>query len=156
MRLTTRTNLAIRVLMFSAVNSGRVVRTADIAVRCNASVNHLLHVVGQLQDMGVIETLRGRTGGLILARDPAQISVGAVFRRLESGTPFAECFDPATNTYPLVSDCRLRGYLTRAVESFYHELDLITLDDLVKGNCGMVKLLELAEIPALRCDATTI
>ena len=69
MRLTTRTNLALRVLMTCGINHGEKLRTADIAERCNASVHHLLQVVHTLQEHEFIETLRGRSGGLKLARD---------------------------------------------------------------------------------------
>lgn len=144
MRLTTRTNLAMRVLMSCAVNDGATVRTPEIADRCNASVNHLLQVVNQLQEHGFVDTIRGRSGGLRLSRTAERISIGAVFRAFESGVPFAECFDPATNTCPLAAVCRLRGYIGRAVEAFYHELDMITLADLVKGNCGLRALLDMA------------
>lgn len=151
MRLTTRTNLASRVLMFCAMNAGRTVRSGDIAAACNASGNHLSQVIHQLQLSGFVTTLRGRTGGLQLSRPPAEISIGKVFRVFESTTPFAECFDPATNTCPLVLDCRLRGYIARAVEAFYHELDLVTLDDLVRGNCGLAELLALQPAPLEKC-----
>ncbi|MDP2085082.1 MAG: Rrf2 family transcriptional regulator [Gemmobacter sp.] len=154
MRLTTRTNLAARVLMFCAVNEGRIVRTAEIADRCNASLNHLLQVVHLLQEHGFVTTLRGRTGGLRLAQPMAHISVGQVFRVFEGGVPFAECFDPATNTCPLSGTCRLRGYLTRAVEAFFHELDMVTLADLVKGNCGLAGLLDMAQALRPDCKAT--
>ena len=142
MRLTTRTNLATRVLMFCAVNEGRVVRTAEIAECCNASLNHLLQVVNLLQEHGFVETLRGRAGGLRLARPMERISIGEVFRVFESGVPFAECFDPQSNTCPLAATCRLRGFLFKALEAFYHELDMVTLKDLVQGNCGLHALLE--------------
>lgn len=87
MRLTLKTNLAARVLMFCAVNDGRTVRTAEIADRCNASLNHLLQVVGLLQSHGFVETQRGRTGGLRLARGMDLISMGEVFRRMEGEMP---------------------------------------------------------------------
>jgi len=144
MRLTMRTNLATRVLMSCAVNEGEVLRSADIAARTNASLNHMLQVVNTLQEHGFIETIRGRTGGLRLARPAAQISMGAVFRTFEGTIAFAECFDPATNTCPLHSVCRLRSYLLRAVEAFFHEMDMVTLADLVAGNCGLQELLSLA------------
>lgn len=155
MRLTTRTNLALRVLMACSVNNAKILRTADIAERCNASVHHLLQVVNTLQDHGFVETLRGRNGGIRLARRDGDISIGEVFRIFESGTPFAECFDPAQNTCPLVTSCRLRGYLQRALEAFYHELDLVTLSDLVNGNCGLSALLTFASQPLPSCDANT-
>ena len=151
MRLTIRTNLASRVLMCCALNEGRTVRSNDIATACNASGNHLAQVIHQLQQNGFVTTLRGRTGGLQLARAPAEISIGRVFRLFESGTPFAECFDATTNTCPLVRDCRLRGFIARAVEAFYHELDQVTLEDLVRGNCGLAALLALKPEPAVNC-----
>ena len=87
MRLTTRTNLAIRILMTTAVNDKVTVRTSDIAEKCNASVNHLLQVVSMLHAHGYVATVRGRTGGLQLARPMEEISIGQVFRLLEAGTP---------------------------------------------------------------------
>lgn len=143
MRLTTKTNLAARVLMACALNRGRTLRTSEIAQVSNASLNHLLLVVNGLQAHGFIETLRGRHGGLRLARPPEQISMGSVFRVFEAGHPFAECFDAETNTCPLSNVCRLRGYIARAVEAFYHELDMVTLEDLTRGNCGLEALLNV-------------
>ncbi len=143
MRLTTRTNLASRILMACAVNDGQTVRTQEIAEKCNASTNHLLQVVNVLHVKGYVQTIRGRSGGLRLARPMEQISIGEVFRIFESHAPFAECFDTSTNTCPLTKTCRLRSYLSRALEAFYHELDLVTLADLVKGNCGLSTLLEM-------------
>jgi Rrf2 family nitric oxide-sensitive transcriptional repressor len=115
MRLTTKTNLAARVLMACAVNEGVTLRTSEIARSCNASLNHLLQVVNALQAKGFVETLRGRSGGLRLSRPAAQISMGEVFRLFEAGVPFAECFAPETNTCPLSKTCRLRSYVSRAI-----------------------------------------
>jgi Rrf2 family transcriptional regulator, nitric oxide-sensitive transcriptional repressor len=151
MRLTTKTNLAARILMACAVNESVTLRSAEIAQACNASLNHLLQLVNALQAHGFIETLRGRSGGLRLARPPAQISMGDVFRVFEAGTPFAECFDPETNTCPLSATCRLRGYVARAVEAFYHELDMVTLADLTQGNCGLAALLAVPDSLRRNC-----
>lgn len=144
MRLTTRTNLAARILMACAVNDTTTVRTAEIADRCNASVNHLLQVVNLLQSSGFVKTIRGRAGGLRLARPMEQISIGEVFRVFEATVPFAECFDDSSNTCPLSEICRLRSFISRAVEAFYHEMDMVTLADLVKGNCGLTALLDMS------------
>lgn len=149
MRLTTRTNLAARVLMFCGVNAGRTVRSAEIATACNASENHLAQVIHQLQHLGFVRTLRGRGGGLTLARAPGQISIGAMFRLFETAHPFAECFAGDSNTCPLSATCRLRGYLERALEAFYAEMDRVTLQDLIEGNCGLQNLLALP--PAFAC-----
>lgn len=149
MRLTTKTNLAARVLMACAVNEGSLLRSADIAQSCNASLNHLRQVVNALQARGFVETLRGRGGGLRLTRPASRISVGEVFRLFEAGVPFAECFSPATNTCPLSGPCRLSGHVALAVEAFYRQLDMVTLADLTRGNCGLSALLALPDsLPA--------
>lgn len=145
MRLTTKTNLAARVLMACAVNDGTTLRSAQIARTCNASPNHLLQVVNALQAQGFVETLRGRNGGLRLARPAARISMGAVFRVFEAGVPFAECFAPQTNTCPLAATCRLRGVVAHALEAFYATLDKVTLADLTEGNCGLAALLSVPD-----------
>lgn len=155
MRLTTRTNLAARTLMFCAVNEDQIVRTSDIAERCNASINHVARVVQRLQSEGYLETLRGRTGGIRLAKPSNRISIGAVFRIFETEIPFAECFDEVRNTCPLASTCRLRSYVVRALEAFYHELDMVTLEDLVRANCGLMDLLALRPDLSGSCSGRT-
>ena len=107
MRITKRTNIAIRALMFCAVNMDRRVTKHDIAEACNSSENHLGQIVNQLAQLGFLETTRGRGGGLTLARAPGQISIGEVFRLLEADVPVAECFADVDNTCPLTDACRL-------------------------------------------------
>ncbi|TCP62797.1 BadM/Rrf2 family transcriptional regulator [Rhodovulum bhavnagarense] len=134
MRLTTRTNIAMRALMYCAVNHGRTVRKADIAVACNTSENHMAQVINTLANHGIVQTTRGRHGGLTLKRPAEEITVGEVFRHLEAGVPFAECFDPETNTCPIACSCRLKLTLHKALAEFYATLDSVTLADLVVGN----------------------
>ncbi|MDP1669449.1 RrF2 family transcriptional regulator [Phaeovulum sp.] len=145
MRLTTRTNLAMRTLMFCAVNSDRIVRKHEVAAICNSSENHLAQVVNTLSQKGFIDTQRGRAGGMRLNRPTNQIGVGAVLRAFETGMPFAECHDPATNTCPLIGICRFREVLDRALEAFYGSMDEITLADLVDGNVPLAHILALGE-----------
>lgn len=143
MRLTIRTNLAMRVLMACAVNTGHMVRRAEIAKAANASENHLAQVVHLLANEGYIDTTRGRAGGIALARSPDSITIGDVFRHFEAGVPFAECFAGVDNTCPLSSVCRLRVALMAALEAFYGVLDSITLQDMVEDNAGLEALLNL-------------
>lgn len=143
MRLTTRTNLALRTLMFCAVNDGRIVRKQEIAERCNVSENHLAQVINGLARKGFVNTLRGRHGGLRLARPKEEISVGMVARAFEGGVPLAECFAASRNTCPLAPACRLRGALARAVAAFYDTLDELTIADMVDCNDELHAILEL-------------
>lgn len=144
MRLTTRTNLAMRTLMFCAVNPGRTVRKQDIAAGCNASENHLAQVIHLLAQKGFLRTMRGRAGGLMLAHPPNEIRVGQVFRSFEASLPFTECFAGAENSCPLVGACRLQCVLSDALKAFYAELDKVTLADLVAGNAQLETLLKVA------------
>lgn len=140
MRITMRTNLAIRTLMFCAVNPGATVRKSDIAKACNASENHLAQVVRTLAQHSFIDAMRGRNGGLQLMRQPSETNIGAVFRLFEEDLPFAECFS-ANNTCPLVDACWLRGAIGDAVDAFYRSLDRVFLSDLVDGNDKLSALL---------------
>lgn len=142
MRLTTRTNLALRTLMVCAVNADRIVRKADVAKTINASENHLAQVINQLGQAGFITTLRGRHGGFTLALPANQISVGAVFRSFEADLPFIECLSDK-NTCPLKGVCRMGEHLSAAVEAFYATLDPLRLSDLTECNSGLEAVIRL-------------
>lgn len=141
MRVTKRTNIAMRLLMFCAANPGHLVTKTDIAKRCNASENHLAQVIHQLAQLGFLYTQRGRNGGLSLARAPSEISIGGVFRAIEGPVPLAECFADSDQSCPLVKVCRLRPAMTAAAEAFFAHLDGLTLDDLVGDNDPLVAML---------------
>lgn len=142
MRVTKRTNIAMRVLMYCAANTGHLVTKAQIAARCNASENHVAQIINQLAQLGYLHTQRGRHGGLELARPAREILIGDIFRALEAPVPLAECFADADNTCPLIDACRLRPVLTRAAHAFYATLDPITLDELVCGNGPLLDILQ--------------
>jgi Rrf2 family nitric oxide-sensitive transcriptional repressor len=144
MRLTVRTNLAMRTLMFCAVNTGRTVRRHEIAQACNASENHLAQVIHLMAQHGFIRTVRGRNGGLVLGRPAETITVGEVFRTFEAPVPFADCFVPQGCSCPLMESCRLRGSLTTALDALYGALDRVSLSDLVRDNRGLDALLAVA------------
>jgi Rrf2 family nitric oxide-sensitive transcriptional repressor len=144
MRLSIRTNLAVRALMFCAVNRGRTVRKQEIASACHVSENHLAQVVNQLARDGFLQTTRGRTGGMTLASAPDRINLGTVIRAMESRFPFAECMNADGGNCPLTPSCRLKSVLTEALDAFYTSLDRVSLQDLVQGNTGLQALLRLS------------
>lgn len=142
MRLTTRTNLALRTLMVCAVNTDRLVRKQDVAQAINASENHLAQVINKLAQDGFITTQRGRHGGFGLAKAASSIGIGEVFRAFEAELPLLECFSDK-NTCPLKDHCRMGSYLKRAVDNFYSALDDLYLSDLVECNSGLEHILQL-------------
>jgi Rrf2 family nitric oxide-sensitive transcriptional repressor len=144
MRITKRTHLAMRILMFCAVNQDRTVTKADIAAGCNSSENHIGQVVNQLARIGYLKTLRGRHGGLRLDKPSGEMTVGNIFRAFEAEVPLTECLSGPANTCPLAAVCWLRDGLCDAQEAFYRHLDGITLDQLVSPNAGLKETLSLA------------
>ena len=87
MKLTDRTDYAFRVLMYLAVNGGRLATVGEIAARYGISHSHLTRVVWALGRTGFVETVRGKGGGLRLARPAEAVGVGAVARSMERGGP---------------------------------------------------------------------
>ncbi|NOD35039.1 MULTISPECIES: Rrf2 family transcriptional regulator [unclassified Ruegeria] len=142
MRITKRTNIAVRLLMYCAAHPDRLVTKSEIAEVCNISENHLAQVINQLSQLDYLSTQRGRNGGMSLARPAEEIRIGAVFRHVEGALPIAECFADADNTCPLTDACRLRLALQDAAEVFYASLDDVSLDALVCDNDPLLKLLQ--------------
>ena len=148
MRLTKRTTISMRVLMYCAVHMDRLVTKAEIAETCKISENHLAQVINKLGQLGFLQTQRGRNGGVTLSRPATEILVGDVFRAIEAKVPVAECFSDEDNTCPLVEVCYLRLAIQNAVEAFYLTLDKVMLDELVRGNDGLAELMSPATCAA--------
>ena len=141
MRITKRTNIAVRLLMYCAAHPDRLVTKSEIAEVCNISENHLAQVINQLSQLGFLTTQRGRNGGMCLGIDADAIRIGEVFRHVEGNLPMVECFADADNSCPLTDACRLRLALRDAAQAFYASLDEITLDALVCDNTDLLKIL---------------
>jgi len=142
MRLNLQTDYALRLLMHLAVNEGGLATIADIATRFGISRNHLMKVAHQLGRSGVIETVRGRTGGLRLARPAGEIVVGDIVRLTEADLGVVECLQADGGTCPITSACRLKVALREATKAFLTVLDGITLAELVGDNPRLRALLE--------------
>ena len=142
MQINQFTNYALRILMYCALRDGAVARTSEIAQAYGISENHLTKVAQQLAATGYLRTLRGRGGGLQLAR-PHEIVVGEVVRHTEGTLKLVECFDAETNTCPLAPACRLRRALHRALDAFFLVLDGYTLADLVSTPAELRALLHM-------------
>jgi Rrf2 family nitric oxide-sensitive transcriptional repressor len=130
MKLTSYTDYALRTLMYLAMNRDRLVTIQDIADTHRIAKNHLTKVVHQLGMLGLVETVRGRHGGLRLGREPSEIRVGDVVRSTESDFFIAECFDPEKPGCIYSASCALKGVLGRANGAFLGVLDGVTLDTL--------------------------
>jgi Rrf2 family nitric oxide-sensitive transcriptional repressor len=131
MRLTKFTDLALRVAMRLAVADGTELPTTREAARAVAApYTHVAKAVSRLQHLGVLETRRGRGGGLALTERGRRTSIGGLLRQLEGADDVVGCEDPSAPC-PLRGSCRLRGALRDAQEAFYAALDDLTVQDLV-------------------------
>lgn len=130
MRLTTFSDYTLRVLMYLAVNTEGRSTIRGIARSYAISENHLTKIVHHLAKLGIVESIRGKGGGIRLALSPEKIRIGQVLRESESGTPIVECFSP-DNKCKITASCKLAKILKRSFDSFYQYLDQYTLADLV-------------------------
>jgi Rrf2 family nitric oxide-sensitive transcriptional repressor len=130
MRLAEYTDYTLRVLMYCAANRERLVTIAEMADIHGLSKNHLMKVVNDLARQGLLETTRGRGGGVRLVKAPAEIRIGDVVRAAETDFRLVECFDPSTNACILSATCRMRLLLDKALAAYFRELDDATLADI--------------------------
>ncbi|HYX63377.1 MAG TPA: Rrf2 family transcriptional regulator [Burkholderiales bacterium] len=139
MRLTTFSDYAFRVLIYLGSTPG-LATIADIANAYGISENHLMKVVHQLSRLGYIETVRGKGGGMRLARPPREIRVGEVLRATEDGFDLVECMGEGDSDCRIVRACVLKGALGEAIAAFLGTLDRYTLADLVRPSVAKVLL----------------
>ena len=138
MRLTAYTDYTLRMLMHLGMNRDRLVTIQDIADVHGISKNHLMKVAHQLGISGIVETVRGRNGGLRLRKEPEDINIGEVVRITETDFFMAECFDRANSECVYIPSCELKVVLRMATDAYLDVLDGVTLDRLIsrKGKPG--------------------
>lgn len=130
MRLTVQTDFALRTLMFLGLSEGH--QTIEVIARhYGISKNHLMKVAQRLVAEGYVESVRGRGGGLALARPPETLNLGTIVRKFEDVGTFVECFDPVTNQCVATPACGLKHILAGGVAAFMAHLDQYSVADLV-------------------------
>lgn len=130
MRLTQFSDYAMRLLIYAAVHRDRLVTIEEVAGVYAISRGHLMKVANTLTRNDLLRAVRGRSGGLALARPPAAIGLGEVLRVTEPDFALVECFGE-DSTCRIIPSCRLRGILSSALGAFMAEVDRYTLEDLV-------------------------
>lgn len=143
MRLTTFTDFGLRALILLADRAPDIMSAATIADHFDVSRHHMAKVLQELTAAGYLEGIRGAQGGVRLARDPRDIRIGDIVRRLDD-QPLVECFSPQGSNCALLPRCRLKGMLARAEQGFLRELDRFTLADCLEKTSAF----PLLELPA--------
>ncbi len=132
MQLTSFSDYALRLLMFLGLHPERLVTITEVARAFDISQNHLMKVVNFLAGQGLVRSVRGKTGGITLAKDPNSIRIGDVIRLTEPHLNLVECFDPENRNCCIRSVCSLRHLLQDGLEQFLAVLNQRTLADLVR------------------------
>lgn len=143
MRLTRQSSYAIRTLMYCAVNDPGLSRVADIAKAHSISELFLFKLIKPLVDAGLIETVRGRKGGIRLGRPAAEITLLDTVKLTEENFAMAECFEGGDVSCPLVDACDLNAALREALGAFFTVLESYTIADLVGKRRAMRERLGL-------------
>jgi Rrf2 family transcriptional regulator, nitric oxide-sensitive transcriptional repressor len=144
MRLTVYTDYALRLLMYLAVKEDGLATIAEVADSYGISKNHLVKVAHQLGVAGYIATVRGRAGGLSLAKPAEKIGLGELVRRTEPDMALVPCFSPVDAACAIQSCCVLRTALGKARLAFVEALDNYTLRDLVRPRGQLRAFLAIA------------
>ncbi|MFK2826143.1 Rrf2 family transcriptional regulator [Bacillus sp. B190/17] len=142
MKLTLYTDYSLRVLIYLASKpEEELSNIKEIAEAYQISKNHLMKVIHELGKLGLIETIRGRSGGIRLALQPEDINIGKVVRQTEDNFHLVECFNPDINSCAITSVCGLRHILYQALQAYLAVLDQYTLKDLTVNPTALRNLL---------------
>jgi Rrf2 family protein len=136
-RLLASTDIALRVVMLlgQQTDAGEPMKVETIAqLLGNLSRNHLHKIVQDLSARGIVRTVRGVRGGVVLGDNLGEIRLGDMIRELEADQTLVDCFRSDGGSCVLKPCCQLSGMLYEAQESFYSSLNRKTLADLIKNN----------------------
>src|SRR6185437_3026017 len=144
MRLTNFTDYCLRTLIFVALNGERLTTIDEIAEHHRINRNHVVKVVFRLAQLGYLQTLRGKGGGIRLAGDPAKINLGKLIRETEQDFALVECFQARDCMCVIEPACVLKKVLHKALAAFFDVLGEYTLADLLKPGRTLSQLLAVA------------
>jgi Rrf2 family transcriptional regulator, nitric oxide-sensitive transcriptional repressor len=153
MRLTVYTDYTLRLLMYLAIREDGLPTIGEVAEAYGIAKNHLTKVAHQLGLAGYVTTVRGRGGGLRLAKPAERIGIGEVVRRTEPDMTLVPCFEPLGGPCPIAPACRLRNALNEAQQAFLKVLDSYSLADLVTQRSELRALLALPGSPHRQREA---
>ncbi len=128
MKLTLQSDYALRILMALNNERERIISVEEISQRFTISKNHLMKVARTLVVHGYVETVRGRSGGMKLARNPKDIKIGDVVCAIEPDMNIVECF--ANTDCALLPGCKLKPLIGSGIAAFVHTLNEKSLADI--------------------------
>jgi len=144
MRLTLRTDYALRALIYLGARTGRLCTIQEIAAAFALPKTHVMKVINELARRGYVQTLRGKHGGVRLDIAAASIRVGAVVRDMEDDLAIMRCL-AQPDFCRIQGCCVLQQALREAAHAFLAALDGYTLADLLAPRRQLARQLGLAQ-----------
>ncbi|WP_028023441.1 nitric oxide-sensing transcriptional repressor NsrR [Enterovibrio calviensis] len=138
MQLTSFTDYGLRALMYLAMLPPEELTSITVVTeKYGVSRHHMVKIIHRMSQVGYVEAVRGKNGGIRLGRPAKSIVIGEVIRALEP-LSIVNCGGDACHITPA---CRLKSAIADALEAFLAEMDKHTLHDMVSGNHDLHSLL---------------
>jgi Rrf2 family protein len=132
MKFSTKTRYGLRALLELALcGNGERLLLKDIASRQDISLSYLEHIISPLVAGGLIRSTKGPRGGVSLARNPENITLGEIIGLLEGTMAPVDCVTNPT-TCNRSGACATRDVWTRLKDAMDDVLESTTLQDLVE------------------------
>lgn len=147
MQLTLFSDYSLRLLMYLGLKPSEVVPIVEVSDAFGVSRHYMLKVMNELVQLGYIEAVRGRNGGVRLLKKPSELRLGKLVRQTEPSGGVLQCIDDREADCPIVPVCRLRKVLAEAEAEFYRVIDRYTLADLLAQPAALTRLLFRDERP---------
>jgi Rrf2 family nitric oxide-sensitive transcriptional repressor len=145
MKLTNYSDYALRILIYLSLKKDKLSTISEIAESYCISRNHVVKIVHHLGQLGYLDTMRGKHGGIRLAQAPEMINIGEVIRHTEVSMELVECFSEQ-NACIICDSCVLRSIIAEALMAFMEVLDKYTLADLIVPGHQLRKQLQVTDV----------
>jgi Rrf2 family protein len=143
---------ALVVLAEEKAGNATALRIEEIAKRANTPKRFLEHILLDMRNEEIVASVRGRSGGYVLVKDPAQVSVSELLRLIDG--PIAPLACLSRRSYQRCEDCvdekacAIRRVFGDVFWSYLLLIESITLADMLRGDADVSALLPLATAQA--------
>ena len=138
MQITYFSDYSLRVLIYLGAKESKA-SIAEISNAFGISKNHLMKAVHNLIKLGYVSSIRGKTGGITLARSPKAINLGDIIQQLEPSMDIVECFNRKKSSCAITPVCRLKSAFQEATGAFLMTLKKYTLADLLQNKQDLIR-----------------
>lgn len=142
MKFSTKGRYGTRALLDLAMYRGKEpVPIKDIAKRQHISLPYLEHLIAPMIAAGMVRSIKGPKGGILLVKNPDEIKLSEIISIFEGSSALVECVDDP-GLCPRADSCAARDVWDEVKKAMNGVLESITLQDLVEKQKGKKAPLE--------------